>query len=402
MTRTSDFLSNRSGSVGVIMAGCLTVLLLASGTAVDYARGARVRSQLQAATDTAVLAGASMSAASDRERETRARRVFDENAAALGMQFSVTFSARNGQVKANASMQLPTSIMKIANFDTLPISVSSAAEVIKPPLDVFLILDMSASMGIAADANERARLMALTRTWIQSTNTGFNTSHPNGCAFACHESVGYEPSGTNSYDLARQNGIRLREDVLKDAAGTFLDTIFAPQSANTDLRVGIIGFSNTARWLIQPTDNKQAAIRALDTFPFPEYQDTLIEDAVPWAIAQANAVSSGREKVFVLVTDGVRGGKTRNFVWSPVSSQTCNALKAAGTSSYVLEVKYEDLSGDEFFDFYVDSFYASITPALQACATPGQHLSASTPSEIIAAFEQLAERVPIRSPRLTN
>ncbi len=411
-----DFLSCDRGSVAVTFGLSLVVLVIAVGCAVDYVRAVRLHMALQSAADAASLAGASHSlvkvgrpgrgGGTDQKRIKVAKRIFEQNLrAAVGLDLTPDVRVEDGVVKVSIEHVLGTVFMRVANIYHMDLAVQSeAVSGTRAQRDIYLVLDMSASLGLAADEVNRRRLMQLSRPWTRSSGE-FSGSHPNGCMFACHGRSGFEPYGKNSYDLAKRAGIRLREDVLLDASSAFIRAVLDRSIRavrDGDVRVGVFGFSNSARWLSKPTSNQSSAMRSVSTFPEKDRDDTLADVAFPWFERQARGESGSRNRTFVIVTDGVTGGKSRNFTWSELDTRLCQSLKDNGADVFVLEVKYEDLSGDSFYDTYVSRFDRKISPALEACASPGQHMQASTPDEISAAFRDIAQSINRAFTRLVN
>ena len=106
----------------------------------------------------------------------------------------------------------PTASMKIANIDTVPVSVGSA---VKGPatsyLNVYIVIDTSPSMLLAA------------------TTSGQSTMYSGiGCQFACHtgdaHTVG-KKTYANNYEYSTAKNIKLRADVAGDAVKDVLSLI---------------------------------------------------------------------------------------------------------------------------------------------------------------------------------
>ena len=402
--RFSTFINDNRGATAIIFGLTVTVLCLFSGIAIDYSRYVHLEEKLQAAADAAALAAASSDKASDFEKETIAKKVFAANM--TGVDWTATVprvTINNDQITVNIDTALQTTLMRLANFNFMPAHTSATAALGQSPMDIFLVLDMSASLGIAADATERQRLMNLTRPWTQNSMVAMDA--PNGCEFACHMQEGFEPGTETTYEAARAAGIRLREDVILDAAQIMLTDILDPSLPGVqsgDVRVGILGFSNNARWLTKPTSDLDDAKTAVMSFPNSERNDTLVDVALPWIKNEIENESANDHKVIVLVTDGVAGGKSMGFFWNEFDTRLCDTLKQGKTDLYVLEVKYEDQPGNTIFNNLVSHFYNRITPALQACASPNKFLSANDPHEIDTAFRNIAGSVVQTRVRLTN
>jgi Flp pilus assembly protein TadG len=380
--------------------------------AIDYGRAMRLRSALQLAADAAVLA-ASKVGLSEEQRRSIASETFNANVARLEIvPGTPTITVNTSGVTIQANVELPTALMQLAGISQMPIEVRSAAQVTSP-LDVYLVLDMSASMGIAADETERQLLRELTRPLIQATGDFWRDQNPNGCAFACHRRgralpgvfSEFEPPGKTTYQLAREAGIRLREDIFTDAAGAVVETLLVPDSPSVisgALKVGVIGFSNHSEWLTRPTGDKSIARLSLSAFPQSDRWDTGLDEALTWVERETALESGGRKRAIVLVTDGVRGGWYWGMRWDAIDTSKCEAIKNDGVDLYVIETRYEEERGDYSFEETVASFYDRISPNLRECASPGKHYLASTPAEIRVAFSGVASSIGSSTLRLAQ
>ncbi len=111
------------------------------------------------------------------------------------------------------------------------------------PSDVYIAIDMSASLTLPNTPAEVRDLEQLT-----------------GCMFSCHQST--RADGRTDYQFARDNGITMREDVLKLAMTDFINRNFGVQNINE--RASIIGFANEAMQLTPLINDRQQLISSLD------------------------------------------------------------------------------------------------------------------------------------------
>jgi Flp pilus assembly protein TadG len=152
-------LGREDGFTLVYMAATLTVMLLASGLAVDSGRAYVVKAQLSKAVDGAALAAARSLNTGNPQAE--AVRVFQQNfptgwfgttggdpSAAAGF-FSSAVDAPNGVniVTVTATTVLPTTFMKLGNFDS--VTVSATGQATRRMVDLSLVIDVSSSIGPA-------------------------------------------------------------------------------------------------------------------------------------------------------------------------------------------------------------------------------------------------------------
>jgi len=152
-------LGREDGFTLVYMAATLTVMLLASGLAVDSGRAYVVKAQLSKAVDGAALAAArSLNTGNPR---AEAGRVFQQNfpsgwfgttggdPSTAGGVFSSTVDEPNGVniVTVTATTTLPTTFMKLGNIDS--VTVSATGQATRRMVDLSLVIDVSSSIGPA-------------------------------------------------------------------------------------------------------------------------------------------------------------------------------------------------------------------------------------------------------------
>jgi Flp pilus assembly protein TadG len=156
LTRAWRFVAERSfwpaqgGNIGVIFALALIPVLMLVGAAIDYSRASAIRTQLQAAMDAAVLAGAAQSVG----QTATAQSVFSahlqpgpytlENASfSLGSDASVT---------GNASAEVATTLLAAASVKTLTISVKATAKPVRKSDVCILLLDPTAAQPLLVNS----------------------------------------------------------------------------------------------------------------------------------------------------------------------------------------------------------------------------------------------------------
>jgi Mg-chelatase subunit ChlD len=154
---TKHHLSKEDGFTLVYLAGLLTFLTLCTGLAVDTGRAYVVKAQLTKAVDGAALGAAR--ALNSGDPRGAAGRIFRANFPAGYMgTTSVTDSSAPGFftstvvpatgvniVSVTATAVVPTTFMKVANFQT--VTVTSSGEATRRMVDLSLILDVSSSIG---------------------------------------------------------------------------------------------------------------------------------------------------------------------------------------------------------------------------------------------------------------
>ena len=141
------------------MAAALTCLLLFTGVAVDSGRAYVVKAQLTKAVDGAALAAArNLNSGNPRDEAAKIYRAnfpvgymgttSSTDPAEAGFFTSVVDEATGiNIVTVTATAILPTTFMKLGNFDT--VTVSSSGEATRRMVDLSLVLDVSSSIGPA-------------------------------------------------------------------------------------------------------------------------------------------------------------------------------------------------------------------------------------------------------------
>ena len=120
----AELSSCRKGSVSLIFGFSLLPLIAVSGAAVDYARAKGLKSQLQAAVDATAIAVASAD-------QSAAQKLGQNTLVGLNATIdSVSVSVDEGRSFVVAQHNLQTVFMHIFGFETIPIRVAAAAEMV--------------------------------------------------------------------------------------------------------------------------------------------------------------------------------------------------------------------------------------------------------------------------------
>jgi len=124
-------------------------LVMAGAAAIDYARYALARSELQTALDAALLSAARLpTSTADATVQALAENELDKriNASWMTNSHIDTFRRAAGSTTATATAQVPMTMMRIAGFETMPVTASSQVSVATGKLEIALVLDNSGSM----------------------------------------------------------------------------------------------------------------------------------------------------------------------------------------------------------------------------------------------------------------
>ena len=327
----------RAGNIGLTLALLLVPMIGAVGASLDYVRAYNIRSRMQADLDAALLAAiGGVGSIEDSTLQTRIKNWFaaqtDLDASAYELT-EITVDSENLNIEARASSTVPTTLMSILGIHSVDVSVSSVAQAPrKAYLNVYVVLDKSASMLLAATSNGQETMLASSAA----------------CAFACHTSEGatYTYGGhtyDNVYDLSVQMGIKLRTDVAVAAVEAVLDMIEESDPTQERIKVGLYTIGEDATEVLSPTFSISGARKTLSTdadgltsatSEEGSYFDTSLESLAKLIGSGGDGETAASPKKLVLMlTDGVQS--ERNWVLQTTSGlrfpTSYNALQRAVT-----------------------------------------------------------------------
>jgi len=221
-----SFWRARQGNIAILTALCLLIIFAFAGGAVDFLRYTNIRSEIQAASDGAVLAAASLS--NDRDPATVAIDYFEKNFD--GNRFNIppvnfvpnviSDTTTQKTVSATASVDMPTlllGVMKIAGNDMskLRISVKSQASESVGAVEIALVLDESDSM------NTNNKIVELRTAAEDFVTRIMDNSHPGSTSISIIPygfSVNIEPVFTDYADTSAVTGTITRHCIFYDPA----------------------------------------------------------------------------------------------------------------------------------------------------------------------------------------
>jgi len=409
------FLRDDKATVAVITAFAALPMLFLIGAGIDYGIAVQRQAQLNGYADAAALAAVTpaMMAQSASAATTAAQNTFNAQAGALT---SVTYSPSNLQVAINSSgnkrvatvtysATYQTSFATILGMSSMPLSGSSAATAGMPPnIDFYLLLDDSPSMAIAA-----------TQAGINAMVTATPTQ--GGCAFACHQTNASadglgNPGGEDNYALARNLGVTLRIDLLRQAVQNLMSTAKNTEVTNgAAYRMAINTFDVAFNSLQALTSNLTTAQTSAGNIALLTVYsnnwltssnnnsdtDTNYDQAMSGANTLMPNPGSGTtvagdtpQEVLFFVTDGVEdelvNGSRKQSVMDPA---WCTTIKNRGIRIAVLYTEYLPLPTNAWYNTYVAPFQSNIAPTLQSCASTGLFFQVNTGGDISAALASL-------------
>jgi Flp pilus assembly protein TadG len=341
------------GNVTLIFALSLMAILGSVGVAVDYTMASRQRTVIQSALDAAMLAGAIAGKASldsgagkktaIEAAKTAAANAFKSNlgsvTATLDADFKMTGLNISGTGSASASVA--TTFMAIFGHQTTQIAATAqAASAAQPYLNVYLLIDISASM-----------LLPSTSDGISKMIKG------QGCALACHDKT----DGSDSYSWALSKGIQLRYQVVNQGIQNLLDYLQSQSALKSHVKIELWSFDHALKKNASMTSSYS---HVSSKFPSPSLASTdasaatpfnsLIDDFVATVGAGGDGSSaSNPQKMVIIATDGVND-PTREWV-SDVSLRSqvrvfdtsfCKSLASKDVTLAIINTPYYPMTWD--------------------------------------------------------
>jgi uncharacterized protein YegL len=364
----------------------------------------RQRTVMQSALDAAMLAGAiagkaaldkgggnkaAVDAANAAAQAAFASNLGSRVAATLSVDFKKTGLDMSGT--GSASGAYTNSFMGIFGIKTTALKATSqAASSAQPYLNVYLLIDISASM-----------LLPSTSSGITQMIKGQD------CALACHDKT----DGTDSYSWAKQKGIQLRFEVVNQGIQNLLDYLKSQSVLKNHVKIEMWSFDHALKKNASLTSNYS---NISSRFPEPSLASTDASAATPFDTLIDSFVSSvgtagdgsspsSAQKMIIIATDGVND-PTREWVSNTaLRSQVrvfdtafCKKFVKNGVTVAIINTPYYPMTWDWGYNVTLGqpgslggaTRVDDIPIALKACA--GKNFTiASDVSAIQSAFTNL-------------
>lgn len=423
------FFADRRGSFGVLTALVLPVVILGVGVAVDYGLALDASQKLKAAGDAAVLGaiGEAQEAYIQQEKvdlEDLIRQsgedFFNANQASMASvrvdDIDVVPQVNKNELSAalTYSAVYTTSLLKIFGYETIPISNSSHAAVnVRSFVNINLLIDVSASMGIGATSLDQ-----------QLVASAVN------CAFACHIN---SARGSSPYDKARAAGATMRIDVARNAAISAVDVSEDTAEFADQVTFGLYKFSNELTTVVSSSDARSSNYSYLKT----ALRDEMLLDMTNGGTNIGGAISSltkllpksgsglkpdDRIQYVIVLTDGVESGQAwtaaKNWFKHPSAKEnspyktyaahevnyaldpdTCEKAQKKDIGIFFIYTEYLEPIYGEFgdhdkqrFEFVTDSLFPLIPKRFESCTVDANNvIKATTPAEIEQTFTRIVK-----------
>jgi hypothetical protein len=397
------------GGVAVIFALALLPCLGLAGAAIDYSRVANIRTKLEGGLDAALLAGAKEALDKNEPQVSAARvdqvfrNVVGSDAQTFLKNVTVETVIRDGarRAVANYTAEVPTVFApSLIGMERVPLAGRAEVTLERPTYtEIHLVLDVSASMGLAADDAGR-RLLAI------------KTLEVNGeeCTFACHRKDNPAHPKTN-LQIAQENGIKTRIDVTRSVTNTLLDDIKTAQGRTVfgaDVyRVGLYSFSGSAVdvggavTLARPTATVELVrpeVGALQLDNATAYKPMLNNMAQSIGVSGDGSSLDKPRKFMILLTDGHDYGHDWNQS-KTIDPRDCAPLKTNGVGVYVFNTKWVADWGNWAFDPILGykanplgggTVFEALGPKLKECSSgEGFYFEGTDAVEIAATFRKI-------------
>lgn len=342
------------GNVTLTFALLMLPLLGAVGVAIDYTVASRQRAVIQSSLDAAMLAGAIAGKASLDAGASNSTAIAAANTAAensfksnIGTAISATLSAdfkMSGlsiSGTGSASAAVGTTFMAIFGYKTTAIAATSqTASSAQPYLNVYLLIDISASM-----------LLPSTSAGIAQMING------QGCALACHDRT----DGTDSYSWALSKNIQLRYQVVNQGIQNLLDYLGSQKVLKSHVKIELWSFDHA---LTKNASMTSGYASISSHFPSPSLASTDASAATPFndlidsfvssvGTASDGSSSSSPQKMVIIATDGVND-PTRGWVSDAslrpqvrvFDTSFCKTFASKGVTLAIINTPYYPMTWD--------------------------------------------------------
>ena len=426
------FSRDSRGAVAILFAVALFPILMAAGGAIDYAATFRAKQSLDSLADSAALATAEFAAQQFRNSNSG----WNAQAVAAGQKtfaagamlkrtdvavstpnVSVALSGQVMTATVSYTANVNTNLLKIARINTMSVTntVTTSVTVAKYT-DLYVVIDNSTSMGMAASAADES---------ILQTRLGTT------CFVACHIAAFAGSDNVASYRAA---GATLRIDVIKNAVAQSLNNLMSSTASGT-IRVAIYTFNNTLTQVFPLSNNLAAAAAAANAVDLTSdgggtnitFALNSLNASLPTPGSGMNAASP--KGAVLLFTDAVQDDASYTVatgVWAPDPNRVayapsvynqwnmqsidpvgCAPIKAKGYAMLVLNAQYVITSTDLAEQSRYGDIQSTVLPAvasnIAACSSGASYAySANSPAQITSAVTTMFASAANNLARLTR
>lgn len=394
----SSFAASKAGSVPTLFALSVVSIGLAAGMAIDFTRMVHTKSIMNDALDAAVLAAGNELVETGTVNAELRQKFEDffyaniENRIGIASKIEIsefTADASTGEIRANATAEIETTLMKLAGHQTMNLDTGVEAKFSNKPIEIAFALDVTGSMGV------EGKLGALKRASRAAIDILLPNSNTNGVRIALVPYAASVNAGRWA-DRASNNATagRNRKCVTERALETYTDASFRVDPVSADSRANCPSLS------IRPLTNRKGALKR-DISNLRAGGATAGHLGIAWSYyalsenwtrlwpnaSDPQPYSRSVQKVALLMTDG-----SFNTAYNGVSS-TEAALR---TCAEMKTVK----NGNPGIIIYSIAFKApgDAQQLLKACAnedteSTNYYYSADDDAALNRAFKEIAESI---------
>jgi len=478
----------RRAVVAIVLALLALPLVVLVGIGIDYGMSIRVQSLLNSAADAAVVAAANTAANAANQTGATSQSIIAQGDAAGTQMFNAQIAnipnisglalTVNVAQQSATSATFTASVTYTANYNTffgnvfaraVPVFYlggNSSAQISLTAFEDFhMLMDTSGSMQIAAQPADMAKLGPLAKTASSdaSSNTAPYNKTLNGsasympqasqgtnCAFGCHwDNSNTGCTNCDFYEIAKNNGVMLRQDVEQTAVSDAITTMEGQDSIN-QYKVAVYYWnSGLTRQSALTSDLASAATSATQvpaTWSDPTNEPDTNFGATVNALAAGlancpsgtptyipcpgdGATATTAQQFVFLITDGIEdyyGAACNNpsgRCQQPITPAECQVLTNTGVQLLIVYVQYVPLDTSyngvsytntwyqQYIQQYVDpngtvptsAPFDTVETNLQACVSqPGYYVKANDSNGIEAALKTLLLAAENQGVRLTH
>ncbi len=401
------FGNDQRGSIAIIFAFCLIMLLLICGLALDFARAVHAKSRIMASLDAAALSAAKglrLQNLTDAQTITLAKKYFNENYNASGAKTKGTHAQINNvqvdidrskfEVKISVDAEVKNFFGPLAGVDKFDVPTTGAAIFEQQDIEVAVQLDVTGSMGGQKIADLKTATKTLVDTLIPDS-PGTQKVRIGYAPFAAGVNAGTYASNVVFGSSAPDNCVYER------LGPQHQDSDIAPNGqASLKTKDDLPSAMNCPSAQILPlTDNKTLLKNTVDSYNAGGCTAGHLGTAWSWYLLSPNWASiwptaskpeaynnTGVKKVAILMTDGEyntvsgTGCNSSTAVTSGnFATDTCAAMKAKGIIVYTVGF---ELTATSAID------------VMNSCATDsGKAYLAENGAQLQAAFKDIADSI---------
>lgn len=432
------FVRERNGSVAIITALTIVVLLILIGGVIDFSLSVSAKTKLQDLADSSILTATTPAemlntAAVAQADATTAWNIATQNITNVSnlkatinvVDTASTSSGKNRNVTLTYSAQSGTFFGALIGYNSIQVGgTATAARSTAPYINIYVLVDNSQSMGIGSTQTDMINLYNIT-----------DKKNNDGCVFGCHVPLTVPTKEPYSDEaLAHSNNITLRIDSAKSAITTMINQAQAANESNFvkfalyTMGGGHSSSSTTLVKIADPSNNYTSLLSSVSQIDLETASaqgvigDTDIEDALSTLLAKLPAINGAGDTAstpmnfIFIVTDGLDDFDTYKSALpclnnapspggyrctQPVPVTNCTLVKKSANvgviyTPYLPLYNNPNYTSQGYYSSYtslVSPFSSTISTNLQNCATNSSFFfTASDGPSIVTAMTQLFAR----------